>query len=356
MLVKMIFKYVLLCIGLLFSLHVSAVQHKIVTLSANGGLVTGPADRQTFAASIVSMGNAAYNNACSSTNISYDVSEVRLVSLMPYTGRNDPATVSFAARYLYDIGVPGLAYTPYIIGNWMQGEMASTNGTGLIPGTTVAWKGYMPNASRTSAFYNMARGNVLKDAGRILEGSTTVSAQDYYRFECYDTDGTLQETTTIRGSQYIITSQVTSCTPNTSNYLIRMKDLNLDEVEKASVNTIFESVERNFTLTCPTGINLFLTVNDLVDSGNLTQISKLTSDSTGKGVGFQASTLAGRVFTFSPPGSTPGIPGRDQVFIRGTTSNNEAVSFSLKFNYLKTDNEISEGKVRSILGITYSYQ
>lgn len=354
MLVKMIFKYVPLCLGLLVPLYANAVEHRTVTLGVNGPSVSGPADRASYASTVATYGNSGYTNVCSSETLDYTVGRIDITTILPYTGRTHQPTSSHQVYYMFDMGVDGLAFDANVNGGWLQTPMA--NGRSIIPGTNTVFTGAVDNTSRKTRFPTSAFSFILKDAGRVLVGQTPVPGNDVYRFECYDNSGALQETITVRYNAFTIYSSVTTCTPNTTEYLIRMRDLNLEDVEKASVNTIFESVERTFNLTCPTGIDLYLTVNDLVDSGNLTQISKLTSDSTGKGVGFQASTLSGRVFTLSPPGSTPGIPGRDQVWVKKTTTNNEAVSFSLKFNYLKTDNEVSEGKVRSILGITYSYQ
>lgn len=352
--INLIFKYIMVCIGLFFSIHVNAVEYRNVNIFLNGPTVTGPADAGTFASTIATWGNTGYTNICSSETLNYSVGRIELTSLLPFTGRTYQPTSAHQVFYLYESGVEGLAFNPIIGGQWLQAPMG--NSRSLIPGTSVVYTGNVNNNNRKTAFPSFISAGLLKDAGRILVGQTLMPARGIHRFDCYDTNNVLQEAITVGYNPYTIYSSVTSCRPNESNYLIKMKDLSLDDVERASVGTTFESVQRGFSLNCDPNINLYVTVNDLVDPTNLTNRSKLTPDSTAKGVGFQVSTNAGNLINFSPPGSTPGMASRNQLYVKRTASNNELVNFSLMFNYLKTDNEISEGKARSIIGVTYSYQ
>jgi hypothetical protein len=363
MLLRKFFKSILLCLGIVISIPSFAVVSKSYTLYlSNGYTATGPADAIPFAEVVQNWGIPSRAQLCSDSSLKYDVGRIDYVSLLPFTGRTFKASASHYIVYLFDIGFNGVAFSPTYLGTFMnKGTIENTTNSvqrSVPEGTQTVWEGNISNSNRGSSF-NWGYGAYLyKDAIRLPSGVFNVPAQPMYQFNCYDTSGTLQETIIFNMSPFNISSSTTSCTPNQTSAIIQMTEIPLSKIEEATLGTLIETQSRGFSITCPKGINVFVSVTDLVDPSNYGSIvTKLTADSTAKGVGYIVSSPGAPTgWALSPPGSTPGIPGLTQYYLGESTVDGTNLNLNMRFSYTKTENQVSEGTAKSIVGITYSYQ
>lgn len=352
---------IILSLGLCLSLSAFSAIDTIFSYVTKDFTLSGPADASQYASVIQNWGSRSPSAICNSAQVTYDLARIDYMPMLSYTGRTYQATSAHQILYLYDFGFSGLAMTPLYRANFFnQGEMSATESyLSIHPKAQTVWSGLVTNDKRASSGFRLGYQLYLyKDAFRLPAGTHVIPPTDLYRLSCVDSKGIVQETVTVRSTGFTINSSVTACVPVEPNVVIQMNEIPLSKVEEATLGTLLETQSRGFSITCQKGINVFVSVTDLVDPTNYGGIvTKLTPDSTATGVGYVISSSAVPTgWPLSPPGSTPGIPGLKQYFLGTSTADGANLNFNLNFSYTKTANQVSEGTAKSIVGITYSYQ
>ncbi|WP_426817303.1 fimbrial protein [Winslowiella sp. 2C04] len=319
--------------------------------------VTGPADRMSFANLISSSGSSAYS-MCNSWTVGYDLARVDYVPRLPYTGTKRVWAAGTYTNYLFETGSPGITVTPY-------GGSRSANAdipaefSGMPPTAAVVWRGNMPDATRKqNNGIRLIYGVYVYKGAERLTGAMTVPEQTMYQYNCVDTKNVVQEINYINLATLQILGTVTGCTPNSKSAIINMDGVPISTAEQATESTLINTKQQTFSLQCDPNINLSYSVVDLNDPTNNSTISTLTSDSSATGIGYALTTQAGTRIQFGPEGSAPGIPGQQKYFIgvAGTQGMN-SMSHTLGFSYVRKSSEpLKTGSVKSLIGITYSYQ
>lgn len=347
-----------------------AVGARVTELTLTGDYkMEGPADRVPFAQIIRNTGsNGVY--FCNQTDQDYDLGAIYMTPIVPYLNQTYNQGPSYSTQYLYSIGDPGFAVVPWYSGsNWRGGDFQ----TGLSPQSippqrTLAWKGYLPNASRKGIAGSDSGGGVRNFAGAYIWKAAGRPTQDLvwpdqllYRYECVDTAGVVRQYEDIRLNAGRIPVKVTSCAPAASSVIVNLDPIPIETIKNASNDTLFNTKSQTFGLICDAGITLKMRVFDINHPGNLTTTAKLSSDSTATGVGFGVTNSSGTRLQMSTDSSTApatGTTDATQYLLDYTTTNNQHVTHMLNFGYVRdTDaGEVKSGTAKTSIGITYSYQ
>lgn len=361
MLYRKLMHLIILALGLCLPLSTFAAIDTIFSYAAKDFTLSGPADASQYASVIQNWGSRSPSAICNSAQVTYDLARIDYMPMLSYTGRTYQATSAHQILYLYDFGFSGLAMTPLYRANFFnQGEMSATESyLSIHPKAQTVWSGLITNDKRASSSFRLGYQLYLyKDAFRLSAGTHVIPPTDLYRLSCIDSQGVVKESVTVRATGFTINSSVTACVPVESNVVIQMNEIPLSKVEEATLGVLLETQSRRFSVTCPKGINVFVSVTDLVDPSNYGGVvTKLTPDSTAKGVGYVVSSSAIPTgWPLSPPGSASGIPGLTQYYLGESTIDGTNLNLNLNFSYTKTENQVLEGTAKSVVGLTYSYQ
>ena len=267
------------------------------------------------------------------------------------------------------MGFIGLSISP-VAGitfiNQTGGDMVNTPAG--YPSRTVGstsqdlWIGNIANENR--GFQWRYQTHIYKSAEQIQPGTYIVPKTRAYYVDCYDTVGTLQERHEFYSSQFQISAAVTSCTPAQSSKIINMDSIPISTVENLAVGSLFGTKQQNFSLNCDPNILVKFSVNDLLNPSNVGGTVASLESGGATGVGYIVSSPNSSYpngYTFSPVGvTTPGSQNLSQYNLTGGgisgSDPTNIVDHTLTFSYIKTAEEVTEGKANAIIGITYSYQ
>lgn len=319
--------------------------------------VSGPADKSSYGTVVYNSGSSN-QTICNSSSVNYTLAKIVSVPVATWTGRTYQATSAHPVISLFESGVNGFSLTP------MGGPTSSgypANWTPLSPNTTTVWTGSIANANRIKTGVMMTSGvYVYKDETRFV-GSAQIPEQIMFKYLCQDSNGVTQEAYNYKVGAISITGAVTGCTPDSSAAIIDMDKIAQSTVEAADSSTLLGTKKYTASLLCDPNIYVYVSIVDLSNKSNVTNIASLTSDSTAKGVGFAVTGSSGTRLTFGPDGSATGIPGQVKYFIQQaastSSSRNNRVSTQLGFSYVrKTDEAVKSGSAKAVIGLTYSYQ
>ncbi|MBP0609665.1 MULTISPECIES: fimbrial protein [Burkholderia] len=138
-----------------------------------------------------------------------------------------------------------------------------------------------------------------------------------------------------------------SCTVLTNNV-----NVPLPPVAASKLNAVgMTAGDRDFaiSLSCKAGTNLYVTLTDLTDPGNMSNALTLTPDATAKGVKLRI-LRNGQPVSYGPDSSAVGNPNQWYVGSSGSVS-----SIPLSAQYIATG-VVSGGKVKGAATFTLSYQ
>lgn len=138
-----------------------------------------------------------------------------------------------------------------------------------------------------------------------------------------------------------------TCSVLSSNLQVTLPKV--DAIQLNSINSTTGNTAFNLPLYCPSPVNLFMTITDKSNPGQISNIISLTSDSSAKGVGIQIQRNGQPVY-MGPDSSVANNTNQFQV---GSTSGTVNLPFSA--NYIRTGT-ITAGSVKAITTFTLSYQ
>lgn len=361
-----LFRFIILLMSLLFSSFSSAVIERsgFVFMKRGKIEINGPADSFGYNYVVEVLGFNDVGVLCSSPDVNYTLGSIRYRNLMKQISNS---TTSY---YLYDINYPGLAYAPlyrtaFINRGPMQGS--SYDLRPAPPEEQQIWGGYVENDKRITegTFYMQLGANLFKTEARLPVGETPVPSTPIVQFECYGTDGVLYERYTYSTEPAKIVTTLRTCTPTGGTYgVFAMGDVPISTIQNSAIGKSILTRSRVFTLNCDPNLRVYLGLSDLVDPSNInTRVSTLTADSTGKGAAFSVALPnplyppEASIMLFSSPGSAPSTPNVYLYHVGNTGSDGKGVtSHTLEVSLVRTDEEVKQGTLKSIVGITYSYQ
>jgi len=338
---------------------------------------SGSADAIQYKSIVLGTGSNAMR-ICNDPSVTYNLKWIRMQPLIPPSNETFSSGPAHSTVNLFDSRVPAYKIVPWYTTNELNG--ADMNQTGMsqrsIPTTYAhAWGNgtfLMYNDQRT-AKHNTDSNGVRVDHGYyIYKGAERVPAGEYQiapkgglylmRYDCFDDNNVIREQAFVKMDELKAIHSVSTCVRDKQFDVINMGVISISDLEAAKTNGVIAgSVNHSFSLKCDPNVSVNLSVVDLLQKGNTTSISSLTSDSTAKGVGYTVSYKS-RALKFGPDISSAFKPGEestvDRVFIKRTDNSgaNIPVSYSLTFSYAPTGETISKGTANSLIGITYSYQ
>jgi len=320
--------------------------------------VSGPADADGYGSIVYNSGSSNSQRICNSSSVNYNLTKVLSVPVATWTGRTFQDTSSHPVISLFESGILGFSLSPM---GGLTDSGYPTNWQPLSPDTTTIWTGNKANASRISSGLRITSGvYVYKDETRF-SGSEQIPEQTVLRYLCQDSSGVTQEIYNYILSPITVIGTVTGCTPDSSTAIIDMDKIAQSTIEKADSSTLIGTKKYTASLSCDPNINVSVSIVDLSDTSNNTNIANLTSDSTAKGVGFAVTGPSGNRLRFGPDGSATGVPGQLKYFIQragsASPSRNNRVSTQFGFSYIrKSDEIVKSGTAKAVIGLTYSYQ
>jgi len=320
--------------------------------------ISGPADATGYGSVVYNSGSSTIQRICNSNSVNYNLAKVVSVPVATWTGRTYQASSAHPIISLFESGVSGFSLSPM---GGLTDSGYPNNWRPLPPDTTTIWTGNTPNASRISNGLRITSGvYVYKDENRFT-GAAQIPEQTMFRYLCQDSSGVTQEIYNYILRPISITGSVTGCTPDSSTAIIDMDKIAQSAIEAADSSTLIGTKQFTASLLCDPNINVSVSIVDLSDTSNITNIANLTSDSTAKGVGFAVTGPSGNRLRFGPDGSATGVPGQLKYFIQragsASASKNNRVSTQFSFSYIrKPDEVVKPGTAKAVIGLTYSYQ
>jgi len=140
---------------------------------------------------------------------------------------------------------------------------------------------------------------------------------------------------------------VQSCNVLTSTVNVPLPPIGASKLN--AIGTTAGDRDFNIALSCKAGSNVYVTLTDLTDSGNLTNQLTLTQDSSAKGVKLRI-LRNGNPVNYGPDSAATTTPNQWYVGPSATTT-----SIPLSAQYIATG-QVSPGTVKGVATFTMSYQ
>ncbi|WP_392562434.1 hypothetical protein RHO12_02845 [Orbus sturtevantii] len=339
---------------------------------------TGGADAQQYRSIVLSSSQFSLY-LCNSDKVEYNLAKIDMIPQIPYSNMTFQSGPSSYNNYLFESTITSYKIVPWYSSTKFNGaNMGPTND--LVPRSiykqeTTAWDGRgspIMNDDRKMRNNIAATGGVRVNHGfyiykgteRVPEGKYTlapINGNKLMDYNCIDDKGNIQETISIIMKPITSIQTVTSCVPDKKIDKINMDPVALATLEAAnSSGGTVGTKSYSFGLKCDPNVAVNFSLVDLLDTSNVSYISKLSNDSTAKGVGYTVS-YGSRALRFGPDISSAFPSGDttvDRILIKRTevSGANIPVSYSLNFSYAPTGETLSQGTANSTIGITYSYQ
>ncbi len=194
----------------------------------------------------------------------------------------------------------------------------------------------------------------VKLPGTLPAGSNLFNGGKIADFKCYQGNN-LAATASISVNSTSINVKALSCKVSTPDTV----SIALGEhitTSLPAVNGTFGGYPVEVQLNCQKGVVPWMTITDVSNSGNTTNILQLTADSTAKGVGVQVFyNNEGVAKRFGPDRASKG--NTNQFFLGGkTATDNSLVSIPLNFKYIRTQSAVTPGTANAAATVTFSYQ
>ncbi|KAA8995381.1 oxidoreductase [Affinibrenneria salicis] len=317
-----------------------------LTLTFSGAIsYAGPADDVSIGQQIGPAWSASNLNVYMCNNSSKATARAYVSAVRPSTGLT--TTISGVNYIIYDSGTPGIGL---VIG------VKDTNATNYSALLTTRNQWY-PAPGTNTVPYNGIGGygkvTLVKTTGHLQTGTTTLAAQNIALVQCYGTDGSFTDSAYIKIAQTQITVAATGCNVQSgANRVVNMGNVSTGTLP--SVGSQSEAKSTSITLTCDTGIHVAATVSDQTNTGNISNIIGLSSDSTAKGIGIQAFYNGSSTpINLGPDNSSKG--NTNQFSVADISSQGQALTFPLTFKYVRTG-DMTAGTANGLVGVTFSYQ
>lgn len=339
---------------------------------------TGAADAQQYKSLVYNSGSTShYLCNATDTGFSYDLAKIVMIPRVTYSNMSFSSGVGWGTLYLFETNIPAYKISPwYSTSSFNGGENMPSTGikqASIFYQQTTVWQGEMPDAQRKMTNNTPTTGGVRVDHGfYIYKGADRVPTGKEQLFpvpvknilmdyNCLDKNGKIREINHITMTELNTYRVVTSCVPDKKTDIVKMEPISLADLEAAKTSgSTVGTVSQGFSLKCDPNVQVWLSLVDLTDQTNVSYISKLTADSTAKGVGYSVS-FTSKKLRFGPDISAAFPEGDttvDRALIKTTSAYGSSIPliYSLNFSYAPTGEEISKGTANSLIGITYSYQ
>ncbi|WP_422528274.1 fimbrial protein [Serratia fonticola] len=194
----------------------------------------------------------------------------------------------------------------------------------------------------------------VKLPGNLPVGANMFPSQKIATFSCYQNE-VLMQSADILVNTTQINVQALACQVTTAkNVAIPLGEFSLEQLPP--VNGNFGEFSSTVELSCDSGLTPWMTISDASNTGNTSNVIKLSPDSTASGVGVQVfynnQTVAKSLGLDT---SSKGNPNQFQVNNK-TTSNGQHVSVPLQFKYIRTEQVVTPGDANAAATVTFSYQ
>ncbi|MBW5407589.1 fimbrial protein [Morganella morganii] len=260
----------------------------------------------------------------------------------------------------YQTSIDGSTYTIFSsemagIG-WIMG--ARDNGTQIWTPLTNSETTVYPFAGGgtggSTSFGANIRFAFVKLPGNLPIGVNTFPNQKIADFRCYR-NTSLIETAKILVNTTNINVQALACEV-TSNKTVSVLLGTFSKAELPSVGSNFGGASTIVNLSCDSGVIPWMTLSDASDPSNVSNIIKLSPDSTAEGIGVQA-------FYDDEPtakllgldSSSKGNPNQFQIGNK-TSSNGQVITVPLSFKYIRMQETVKAGDANAVATVTFSYQ
>ncbi len=149
----------------------------------------------------------------------------------------------------------------------------------------------------------------------------------------------------IQNGKYL--PMVQSCTVLTPSVNVPLQPISANKL--SAIGATASDRDFNIALSCKAGSNVYVTLTDLTDNGNLTNQLTLTQDSSAKGVKLRI-LRNGNPVNYGPDSAATTTPNQWYVGPSATTT-----SIPLSAQYIATG-QVSPGTVKGVATFTMSYQ
>lgn len=298
------------------------------------------------------------NNQSQMCNSDDHTPDLYAESTISSTQKNTGYTISLEGTTydIFETNIEGIG--------WIMG-FKDKNASQWSPLTSKAVRVYpfQPPYEGEPGFYGTAtlgaqiRFAYVKVPGNLTHGEYTIQSQNLATFSCRYLKSGQTDTAIVSSAETTITLAPLTCNViNSRNVSIPLGDFYLNELP--GVNRNFGQFNTTVDLHCDKGIIPAMTISDVSDASNTSDIITLSPDSTAKGVGVQVfynnETMAKHL---GPDSSNKG--NTNQFFINNgqtTTENNQMIHIPLNFKYIQTMPDVVPGSANATATVTFSYQ
>ncbi|MFK2891035.1 fimbrial protein [Dyella flagellata] len=169
----------------------------------------------------------------------------------------------------------------------------------------------------------------------------------------YGGSGQLKGTSSLDFAGATITFTASTCQVPQSSQAVRLNTVRTSDF--SAVGTEAAGAPFHVQVNCEYGVALYATMSDVTDRSNRSDTLNLTGNSTATGVKLRIYREGERPVSYGPDSTAPGNSNQWKV---GGSSTTQATNYSLPFEarYVKTEGNITPGKVQAQASITFSYQ
>ncbi|WP_199103799.1 fimbrial protein [Aquitalea sp. ASV11] len=148
-------------------------------------------------------------------------------------------------------------------------------------------------------------------------------------------------------SSTTITVQNASCSVNTANITVQLPNIQLKQLP--SIGAISSSTPFNIGVTCPSAVNVYMTITDNSNPASTSNIITAGNGSTAQGLGVQIMRNNLPIYL----GADSSMAGNTNQFFVGNILGSKTIPFTA--NYIRTGN-VGAGQLKAFATFTMSYQ
>ena len=148
-------------------------------------------------------------------------------------------------------------------------------------------------------------------------------------------------------SSSTITVQNASCSVNTANITVQLPNIQLNQLP--SIGAISSSTPFNIGVTCPSAVNVYMTITDNSNPASTSNIITAGNGSTAQGLGVQIRRNNLPIYL----GADSSMAGNTNQFFVGNILGSKTIPFTA--NYIRTGN-VGAGQLKAFATFTMSYQ
>ncbi|WP_211606477.1 fimbrial protein [Paraburkholderia nemoris] len=186
--------------------------------------------------------------------------------------------------------------------------------------------------------------------GAIKAGASQLTAAPSVTIDFYSSNGGPWGQPSLYTGAATGTLTGVTCSVNNSQIPIALPDVKVSDFS-SGVGSVAGPKEGVLSLTCQSGVKVWITLTDNVQPSNRTNTLQLTGDSTAKGIGIQVLNPTGSPVLF---GADSAASGNQNQWLIGDSPNG-TLPVPLTAQYIRTGT-VSGGSVKALATFTMSYQ